>query len=49
MHSINTYPKGCGTLGVPVFATENIELTRFPEMIPELNLVLYFITWNTRP
>ena len=26
---INIYHKGCGTLGVPVFASENIELT-FP-------------------
>ena len=25
--SINIYHKGCGTMGVPVFASENIELT----------------------
>ena len=24
---INIYHKGCGTMGVPVFASENIELT----------------------
>ena len=26
---INIYHKGCGTQGVPVFASENIELTRY--------------------
>ena len=27
INSINIYHKGCGTMGVPVFASENIKLT----------------------
>ena len=30
--SINIYHKGCGTMGVPVFASENIELTYISEL-----------------
>ena len=29
---INIYHKGCGTMGVPVFASENIELHFLPPL-----------------
>ena len=38
--AINIYHKGCGTLGVPVFASENIELTlRFVVFV-------HFLPWH---